>query len=54
MYKPRSGGVNKNKDKYTDDQMKFIMENLEDLLHFWGYTRTPDAPIYDFGFFDYP
>ena len=40
LYKPRSGGAgfNKNKDKYNEQQMQYIMENLEDLLNFFGYT----------------
>jgi len=52
LYKPRQGGVNKNRDKYSEEQMKLIMETLEEPLNFWGYTRVPGQPN-DFGFFDY-
>lgn len=32
--------------------MKYIMDNLEEHLNFWGYTNVPGKDN-DFGFFDY-
>lgn len=29
------------------------MDNLEEQLNFWGYTRVPGKTDPDFGFFDY-
>ncbi|CDW90322.1 fbox domain containing protein [Stylonychia lemnae] len=52
LYKPRQGGINKNKDKYTESQMKYIMDNLEDLLNFFGYTDHQGVKN-DFEFFTY-
>lgn len=52
LYKPRQGGVNKNKHRYSEEQMAFIMENLEEQLNFWGYTKIPGEE-HDYEFFDY-
>lgn len=52
LYKPRAaGGVNKNQAKYTAAEIDTIMEELEELLHFFGYTdAVEDNP---FTFFKY-
>lgn len=42
--------MNKNSNKYTPEQMKYIMENLEEELNFFGYTNVDNNP---YAFFDY-
>ncbi len=51
VYKPRAGGgMNKNLEKYNPEQMKYIMSEIEELLHYWGYAKEEGNK---FGFFDY-
>lgn len=42
--------MNKNLDKYNAEQMKYIMLEIEELLHYWGYANEEGNV---FGFFDY-
>jgi hypothetical protein len=52
LYKPRGeGGINKNLDKYTHEQLGYLMSLLEDQLHYFGYTDSD--PTNPFGFFPY-
>ena len=37
-------------NKFTDSQLDFVKEQLEEQLHFFGYTKSPDNVT---GFFDY-
>ena len=52
VYKPRSGGINKNLSNYKPEQLEYTKNYNEDMIHFFGYAedgkeenRTP--------FFDY-
>ena len=52
LYKPRGeGGINKNLDKYTPEQLAYLITLLEDQLHYFGYTDSD--PTNPFGFFPY-
>ena len=50
IYTPRVGSYNKNLEKYSPSQLEYIMGELEELLHYWGYTAYPGNHL---GFFDY-
>jgi len=39
VYKPRSGGSNRNLDKYTKELLKLCYDKLEPLVHLFGYTK---------------
>lgn len=39
VYKPRSGTVNKNLDKYTDEMLLEVKDKMEELIHFFGYAK---------------
>lgn len=38
VYKPRSGGINKNMAHYTEDQIQLQMSVNEEFLHYFGYV----------------
>lgn len=39
VYKPRSGTVNRNLDKYTKEMLQFVYDELEPYVHMFGYTK---------------
>lgn len=46
--------MNKNKDKYNEEQMQYIMDNMEEYLNFFGYTTAPEGNEPNpYSFFDY-
>lgn len=53
VYKPRSGGSNKNLANYTSDQLKYQSETNEDLIHFFGYVVDEKNPENNTPYFDY-
>jgi len=50
IYTPRVGSYNKNLEKYSPEQLEYIKEELEELLHYWGYSAYPGNHL---GFFDF-
>lgn len=53
LYKPRSGGMNKNRGRYNDVQMDYIMNHCAEPLSVFGYTNDPLGYENDYCFFDY-
>lgn len=39
VYKPRSGTVNRNLDKYTKEMLQYVYDELEPYVHMFGYTK---------------
>jgi hypothetical protein len=52
IYKPRSGGTNKNLQNYTPEMLAYQKKVNEELIHFFGYAKDgrPDniTPFFDF------
>ena len=52
VYKPRSGGVNKNLMNYTKEQIQYQKDMNEELLHLFGYVEDGkednNTPFFDF------
>jgi hypothetical protein len=52
VYKPRSGGINKNLKNYTPEQLEYAKNYNEELLHIFGYADDNDpnniTPFFDF------
>jgi len=42
--------MNKNLHNYTPDQLSYLKDKLEDMIHFFGYAKRGDNL---YGFFDY-
>lgn len=54
VYKPRSGTVNRNLDKYTKEMLQFVYDEIEPYAHMFGYTKgDPHAEKTNTEFFDY-
>ena len=52
VYKPRSGGSNKNLANYTPEQIEYQMTHNEDLIHYFGYSADGN-PNNNTPYFDY-
>ena len=50
IYKPKPGGLNKNAHMYTEEQMKYAKQELEEVAHYFGYNKVEGNP---YGFLDY-
>ena len=52
-YKPKGIGINKNAAKFPPELMKHVMDELEDINYFFGYTNIPEkenkVQIFDYG-----
>lgn len=52
VYKPRSGGINKNLKNYQPHQIEYTKYLNEELLHFFGYVDDGDSdnvtPFFNF------
>lgn len=52
VYKPRSGGSNKNLQNYTEEQLEYVKKMNEDLIHYFGYVNDGNpnniTPFFDF------
>ena len=44
---------NANAHRYNASQKAWIMENMKEMLHFFGYARLPTDPDNNTGFFEY-
>ena len=55
LYKPRQGGggINKNRSKYSEAQIAYIMEQCAEALSIFGYTNNPSGKQNDYAFFDF-
>ena len=53
IYKPRSGGSNKNLMNYTPEQLEYKTSELEKLVHFFGYAVDEKNPNNITPYFDY-
>jgi len=54
VYKPRSGSVNKNLEKYTKEMLEFVYKELEPIVHIFGYAKDdPNANKTNTEFFDF-
>ena len=54
VYKPRSGGSNKNMQNYTAEQIEYQKSVNEELIHFFGYCKDDSikdnlTPFVDYG-----
>ena len=55
LYKPRQegGGINKNRSRYTEEQIAYIKEHCAEALSMFGYTNNPTGEKNDCAFFDF-
>lgn len=52
IYKPRSGKINNNLHHYNPEQLEYLRNASEDMIHFFGYAQDDD-PKNTTPFFDY-
>lgn len=52
VYTPRAGGMNKNLQNYSQEQLDYVRKTNEEILHYFGYVddgrEDNNTPIFDF------